>query len=262
VETTAPEAGAMLRLELVRGARLECRFDLTSGAATLLKDGAELAVAKATPVKGAGKWDLSFANVDQHLTVWVNGSVQEFVPVTEGGPANPAPQVAYVQSPAIPTAADLAPAGVAVQGAGAVVQHLKVWRDIYYIAASVSDQLKSLDLRSVPQDNYSLSAFLRNPAEWAAFNDQRKAEFVLGADEFFVLGDNSARSADSRLWPDRSWRSGPPYAVKRDLLIGKALFIYWPHAWETPVNWEIPMGILGRVRVPFYPNFQRMQLIR
>jgi signal peptidase I len=36
--------------------------------------------------------------------------------------------------------------------------------------------------------------------------------------------------------------------VERDLLIGKALLIYWPHTWNRPI--------------PYMPNFRRMGLIR
>ena len=63
---------------------------------------------------------------------------------------------------------------------------------------------------------------------------------------FFVLGDNSAQSSDGRLWVGEWW-------VERELLIGKALFIYWPHGWEIPY---LPL--------PFnpVPYFQRMHLVR
>lgn len=43
-------------------------------------------------------------------------------------------------------------------------------------------------------------------------------EVVLGENEYFVLGDNTARSADSRCW-------GP---VPRKNIIGKVVRIYWP----------------------------------
>jgi len=56
--------------------------------------------------------------------------------------------------------------------------------------------------------------------------------FTLAEDEFFVLGDNSPNSGDSRLWnmPGRGnwglfYREG---IVPRDYLVGKALFVYWP----------------------------------
>ena len=56
--------------------------------------------------------------------------------------------------------------------------------------------------------------------------------FTLAKDEFFVLGDNSPNSEDSRWWDRRgmanwglSYRQG---IVPRDYLVGKALFVYWP----------------------------------
>jgi signal peptidase I len=60
-------------------------------------------------------------------------------------------------------------------------------------------------------------------------------------DQFFPLGDNSPASQDARSW-------GQPDYVARELLIGKALLIYWPHAWNRPVY--------------FTPNFQRMGVIK
>jgi signal peptidase I len=48
--------------------------------------------------------------------------------------------------------------------------------------------------------------------------------FALLEDEFFVLGDNSPKSFDCRLWPlDR------PVTPRRNL-VGKAFFVYWPAA--------------------------------
>ena len=51
---------------------------------------------------------------------------------------------------------------------------------------------------------------------------------ALSADEFFVMGDNSPRSQDSRLWPNRR-HAHNRHAVPRQALLGKAFFIYWPH---------------------------------
>ena len=44
--------------------------------------------------------------------------------------------------------------------------------------------------------------------------------------------------------------------VERKLLIGKALFIYWPHSWHKVTLWghDIPF--------PYFPNFQKMGLVR
>jgi signal peptidase I len=43
-------------------------------------------------------------------------------------------------------------------------------------------------------------------------------EIVLGPDEYFVLGDNSSASLDSRHF-------GP---IRRDSIIGRVNWIYWP----------------------------------
>jgi len=53
----------------------------------------------------------------------------------------------------------------------------------------------------------------------------------LGADEYFVLGDNRANSSDSHAW-------GP---LRRDLLVGKAWLCYWP-----PQYW----GLIRHYRFP------------
>ena len=77
---------------------------------------------------------------------------------------------------------------------------------------------------------------------------EKPHNFVLKADQFFVLGDNSARSKDGRLWgTDNHW-------VPRELLIGKALFIYWPHSWDRVPYVNVPC--------PYFPNFPGMGLVR
>ena len=69
----------------------------------------------------------------------------------------------------------------------------------------------------------------------------------MAKDQFFALGDNSPYSRDSRLW-------GTEHYVERDLLIGKAVLIYWPHAWR--------IGIPGTgISLPIIPNVQNMGLI-
>ncbi len=72
--------------------------------------------------------------------------------------------------------------------------------------------------------------------------------FMLGKDEFFVLGDNSPNSEDGRWWAregignnGRFYREG---IVPRDYLVGKALFVYWPSGFEFP--W--PASIKGSLR--------------
>lgn len=88
----------------------------------------------------------------------------------------------------------------------------------------------------------------------------------MGEDEYFMLGDNSPGSQDSRLWGGMSddffaeydLPSREQWVVERDLLIGKALFVYWPHPWETPISFRIPGT---SIEFPFYPNFSAFRRI-
>ena len=76
--------------------------------------------------------------------------------------------------------------------------------------------------------------------------------------EYFMLGDNSPGSKDSRLW----WEIGPHLqhlgeeyqvgTVPADQLIGRAFFVYWPSGYRRA--WTADIGII--------PNFGRMRWIR
>ncbi len=80
--------------------------------------------------------------------------------------------------------------------------------------------------------------------------------FVLGQDEFFVLGDNSPNSEDCRWWHRPGvandglddYRTG---IVPRNYLVGKALFVYWPSGFKP----------FERFPVALIPNIGRMRFI-
>jgi len=74
---------------------------------------------------------------------------------------------------------------------------------------------------------------------------------ALSGDEYFMLGDNSAASNDGRGWetvdPWVERALGPPTGVvPRELILGKAFFVFWPS-----FHWDlkpIPVPDFGRMR--------------
>ena len=239
--------GGFVVFQLVEGGRFfECRIDVTTGEAALSIDGEEEYHPKAkTPIDGPGTHSVMFSNIDDELRLWVDGRRIEFDAPTAYSPLENIK----------PTEDDLSPVGIASEAAALRVSHLRVRRDLYYIASRYDNPQRACfydyKLKGAIPDAYiqtedQLADFMQNPRLWrnVEFNEQ---EFPLEEDQFFMLGDNSAASKDSRLW-------GPEYFVDRDLLIGKAIFIYWPHSWHKIPFTDIPF--------PFFPNVGRMGFVR
>ena len=224
-------------LELVKGGRqFQCHIDLRNGEAALSivpKGGLtspEFAPKANTSIHGPGTYDVSFANVDEQLFLWVNGHVVDFDgPTTYPSLGNNKPvDVQPVRGLETPT--DLSPAGIAVEGSAAVgVGHVKLLRDIYYTA--------DVDNGELQRAGFILQQDISTAKD-------------LGPGQYFMMGDNSPESADSRYWGK----------VDRRLLIGKALFIYWPHSWSP--SWAATLRMFGvELKVPFWPNFNRMTFV-
>ena len=223
-------------LDLVEaGVVHSCTIDLADGTATLAREAATGGVEATahTTVRGRGRWRLLFANVDDELALFVDGGR-----VPCDGPTTWVRTVADAQAtrpvaaggrPGDAERGDLSPVGITARGADVRVADLRVLRDVHYI-------------------------FLRNTAQPTAPGDGDRSRFMLAADEYFMLGDNSAASADSRFWP-----SG--HQVGRHLIVGRALVVFWPHA--VPTGWSIPLKIsTWELRLPFLPNFARMRFVR
>ena len=251
-ELDVTQAYGKVLLELVEGGRhFRCQLDCQSGEAQLSIDALDNYGPKAqTAVQGAGSHTVALANVDDQLVLWIDGSPVEFDGPTTYPPLdNDRPQSDSDEP------GDLLPARIGSQGAGLRVNHLRLSRDIYYIAAegrNVSDYGYPYSL--ITQLSYQeLLRFRSTPALWFddgqenPFDQRREVIFPLGPDQFFMLGDNSPLSQDARLWP------AEPY-VERRLLVGKALYIFWPHSFDRIPGTRIPF--------PFFPNFARMRFIR
>ena len=236
-------------LEIVEGGRqFRCQFNLASGEATLSVDGLDTFRPKAqTPVRGIGSHEIAFANVDDRLLVWVDGDLVEFDQPTTYEPLGNRR----------PTVADLAPVGIAARGADVRVSRLRIDRDIYYSAGwrrgSVLTDFDRNPFLAPTFDEERASVFLSSPEMWAAFDQIEPKDYLIDKGEYFALGDNSPNSHDGRFWES--------VRLPKELLIGKAFFIYWPHAWETNPSFKLPLGS-RELHVPFYPNFSRMRRIR
>lgn len=210
-------------LELVKGGvTFRCYIDVATGKATLAIDALpQFNPVAQTAMVGPGSFDVLFANVDEQLHLWINGKVVEFdQPTTYPSLNNYQPVVSRPQ-PGTETPTDLSPVGIAAEGGVALeVRDLNVWRDIYYLA---------------------------EPSQPRGETDESMT-FPLDEDQFFVLGDNSPRSADGRYWHLQRY-------VDRNLMIGKALYVYWPHSYEY-----IEIGG-KRIPFPFWPNFKQMRFV-
>jgi hypothetical protein len=138
------------------------------------------------------------------------------------------------------------------------VSRLRVLRDVYYRAVESVEPYKDSEYdRSTVGYGFDIAEVMSDPSSWSTtplFASRRTVEFQLGPDQFFPLGDNSPESRDARLWSERGETGTAPFPapyVARELLIGKALVIYWPHSWRAGSGW-----------LPIIPNFQRIGRIR
>lgn len=137
------------------------------------------------------------------------------------------------------------------------LDHVKLDRDVYYRSSPMLERT-SAPVPGVPVTRSELS---NNPFyRWPGWGTQGWPIMLQDGEypEYFMLGDNSPASKDSRLW----WEIGPHLehrgdqyrigTVPEDQLIGQAFFVYWPSGYRRP--WTANIGII--------PNFGRMRWIR
>ncbi|AMV36933.1 signal peptidase I [Planctomyces sp. SH-PL62] len=241
-----------IRMELVKGGvRHFAEIDVATGKTRFLR-GEEILAEFDGPVVGPGKRRLEFGNVDDRLTLLVDGE-----PIGGEG-------VEFDLGDAVPepTAADLSPAAVSARGAIVSASDLVLKRDIYYTQTPGYTDYGPVWEDREPRRPSELFDFLSNPARFPNLARVRSEEYELGDDRFMMMGDNSPRSKDSRGWDsfDRAWDTvdRQSWEVPRSLVTGKAFFVYWPHG--------VPFGPDFRLsrdfRVPFRPYFERMRWIR
>lgn len=256
-----------LLLDVVEGgAHFTCEINVATGKATLRcndddvdtkvtfqnaqKQAVETPTAQ-TNLKGPGKYHIEYINADDHIHLWINNRLIEFDAADYSRAGIPVPTYS-MESPG-----DAEPVGVGAKGLEVSLDRIKVVRDIYYTSANGDLGQYSLE-NETEQDSNLIEQYHRNPEAWS--NDkvikffqlkkgatQPMFELKKGAtpaeDQFLPMGDNSPKSLDGRVW------LGPKF-VERDMLIGRAMLIYWPH-----MKKNVPV-------IKYFPNFERMGFIR
>ena len=254
-----------LLLDIVEGgAHFICEIDVATGGATFRCDDSNVdtkvtfvdqsgepveSPTAQTGIKGAGNYKLEFVNADDRLHLWVDGKLIEITGGDYTRTGIPVP----TYSPEDP--GDAEPIGIGTVGLEVQVQRIKVLRDLYYTSFKGSANSSYLE-NEIGEPVEKIEQLHNNPELWsgeeaiAIFRKKKGATepmFELkdyeddAKDQFLPMGDNSPKSLDGRVWP------GPNF-VDRELLIGRAMLIYWPHTLNKPIK--------------YFPNFKRMGFIR
>lgn len=189
--------------------------------------------------------DLEFWHVDQTLQAFVNGQSVAFAEydwtpherITSATTLGPEWAAALKGDPTLlASTGHYVSSGARIEFAGGplTLSRVALKRDIFYQPCMYE--------RSANRRSHSRGG---QPALATA----PSSVLTLGPDEFFCCGDNSPASLDGRLWdsPDPWVGALDPKlgVVHRDLLIGKAFFVYFP----AP-SWRgmIPIPDFGRMR--------------
>lgn len=182
---------------------------------------ATLAEGAVEPLSPDRASSLEFWHADQRLSLWIDGEmVLEHayehdlrVPEVEAALRRPGKREPR--------------ATISVQGAAVTIRSMELDRDLHYTQGD---------------NNGGAFGSQTNPA-------------VIPPDRFFVMGDNSPSSADSRLWTGTDewvdyYTNVEVGLVPRELMIGRAFFVYFPA--------PLPLGAGG---MHIVPNFGRMRFI-
>lgn len=178
-----------------------------------------------------------FQNLDYRVSLTVN---DKQVLETSSNPASPAfygPNLERLrQLTRVTKAGRRHNPAIGAQDGSFDLTHLVVERDIYYTQTNLSSRLYWA------------------PPGWGT----RDNPIFLREGEYFMLGDNSAASKDSRLWDtvgNHLKARGAAFqlgTVPEDQLIGRAFFVYWPSGlrldWLPRLRNFGPIPDVGRMR--------------
>ena len=182
---------------------------------------------------------LRFQRIDQSMSIWINGTRR----VELDWEWTPRERKAYAgDSPAAPIVR------WSFSGSPFHLTNMSMARDLAYRSAI----LQARSMKNAPAPGFEELVQSGTPG----FGTSPRKLAVLKDNQYFVLGDNSARSLDSRLWgpphPYVAEQLDPsPFVVDRRLLIGKAWLVYYPAPYSLR---EGGMGLI--------PDFGRIRFIR
>lgn len=199
-----------------------------------------LAKGKIEPFVAGKCRDVELWYVDQHALVWVDGKLvaEHRFEITM--------DTLQKRQPLEPR--DFADVRIKVSGSPVSLHRVGVDRDIFYAAVNKSSPSQR-GQGIMPKDQFSRrDVYPLNPIK-------------LEHNQFFCLGDNSPMSLDSRFWPEpNAWidlRMRPKGidkvqagVVPRQLMMGRAFFVYFPAPHRTSPN-----------KVGVFPNFGQMRFI-
>ena len=250
-----------LALDLVEGGvHFQCLIDIDTGIATLQTKGDngnivfdspdKKAPSAQTSLKGKGTYNILYIHIDDMVYLRIDNQYVKFdgASYTKKSNARPVPKYSKIDP------GDAEPLGLGASNAVVQVNRLKVFRDVYYVSPDqiipIGDDRTRANIRNeTGASMYDLLRIYEQPEQWQTalakkiFERPQHTEpmFRLPEDGYFPMGDNSPASQDARVW------LGPTF-VKDEMMIGRAMFIYWPHSLNKPIK--------------YFPNFKRMGFIR
>jgi signal peptidase I len=205
------------------------------------------------PIPAREATNVEFWHVDQMMSIFVNGHrVAEYA--YDWKPRERLEHATGQFGEAIDQLALMPPARPAelrwqFEGTPLTMTRVQVDRDLFY-------RFDTLGPRPVVLKNPTMPEYADLVESRYGFGTHPENLAILDHDEFFMLGDNSRASQDSRLWGNphplvATKIDAKPFIVNRKLLLGKAWVVYFPS--------PLPMSDGGKA---YIPDFGRLRFIR
>ncbi|MGB2987357.1 MAG: S26 family signal peptidase [Phycisphaerae bacterium] len=241
------EGTLRIRLEKLRRAfwatiRMNGLLTLTESAAVPTSSTPVMASKHLPPFTPGKSVEISFENVDYRLSLAVSGKEVLTSSDDRDSPAHYGPNLKLLRR-GQPEPSQ--PPRIYGEGGPFELTHLVVDRDAYYYHNDTRSRAGALPW--APRTGWG----------------SPQSPILLRENEFFMLGDNTSASKDSRLWDQigpHLLERGEAFqlgTVPRDQLIGKAFFVYWPSGHR--MSWLPPIGTW---KWSIIPDVGRMRWVR